>query len=185
MSKTILNSSVISHCTWSLCVWCVFFRMNAHMSGDMCLYLHTHTHACMHVCVCVFVNRDVFCLIQHVFRQGFLLEGLSCVGLYSFLCGCRRLCVCVCVCVCVNVCAWYSHRTEFNSRVESAEKSTSKEASSVLTSTICSFLNQTLWFNELPVQKAGCLLLWLLRRILPCLLQYLTHHISTVLMRKI
>lgn len=164
--------------------------MNAHEWRRVYIYTHTHTHthACT-VCVCVFVNRDLFCLIQHVFRQGFLLacrtdawEGLSCVCLYSFLCGCRRSCVCVCICV--NVCAWYSHRTEFNSRVESAEKSTSKEASSVLTSTICSFLNQTLWFNELPVQNAGCLLLWLLRRILLCLLQCLTHNISTVLMRK-
>jgi len=101
--------------------------MNAHMSGDMCLYLHTHTHACMHVCVCVFVNRDVFCLIQHVFRQGFLLEGLSCVGLYSFLCGCRRLCVCVCVCVCVNVCAWYSHRTELTPELKVQKKALQKK----------------------------------------------------------
>lgn len=151
--------------------------------------IHTHTHTCMYVYVCVFVNRDLFCLIQHVFRQGFLLacrtdawEGLSSVCLYSFLCGCRRSGVCVRICV--NVCLVQSQNW-INSRVESAEKSTSKEASSVLTSTIRSFLNQTLWFNELPVQNAGCLLLWLLRRILPCLLQCLTDYISTVLMRKI
>lgn len=150
-----------------------------------------------YVCVCVFVNRDLFCLIQHVFRQGFLLayrtdawEGLSCVRLYSFFVWMQTL-VCMDVFVFVWMCAWYSHRTEFNSRVESAEREREKKTHfkrsqfRAYKHDLFIFLNQTLWFNELPVQNAGCLLLWLLRRILPCLLQSLTHHISTVLMRNV
>lgn len=137
----------------------------AGMCENVCAW--THMCVCVSSCLCLYV-----CLLEQLFSHMFVLLLSMCpfpyVCLSAYKCvACVRVCVCQCVFVSVCVCLVHS-QTQYTVylRLERTEKKkhTSIEASSVLSVTICWFPNQTLWFNEFPVQDTGweaCLLLWL------------------------
>ena len=150
----------------------------AGMCENVCVFICAHApppttcvRFIMSVFVCLLARPYVCSLTVHVSFSICLFECIRMCGLRVCVCVCACVCarvwecVCVCVSVCECVCVHSQAEHTVYLRLERAEKKhTSIEASSVLSVTICWFPNQTLWFNEFPVQDVGweaCLLLWL------------------------
>lgn len=140
------------------------FHLSKCVKMCVCVCSWTHMRVCvLSSCLCLCV-----CLLMQLFPRMFVLLLSLCLFLCLFKCIQMHIaCVCVCVRVWVCVCLVHS-QTQYTVYLgtwkDSEKKHTSIEASSVLSVTICWFPNQTLWFNEFPVQDAGweaCLLLWL------------------------
>lgn len=115
------------------------------------------------LCVCVCSVRSM-CVFTWLFNSICLSSNSPYVLFSTFVYVWWTWSVCGSVCMGVCVCVTFTATVHIVAQTLKDKKKTSIEATSVLLVTICWFPNQTLWFNEFPVQDvewALCLLLWL------------------------
>lgn len=137
---------------WGLSCECV--KMCVYLLLRVCMHPHTSLfhQLCVYALACSCNSLPTFVLLQSVSPSPCLFK---CIQMHS---------LCVHACVCVPGTFTDTVHGVSQTWKDTEKKHTSIEASSVLSVTICWFPNQTLWFNEFPVQRAeldACLLLWL------------------------